>query len=193
MNWEPVTKKDQKIISGQIKRQPRNLHGIARRCGYRCPQVTVNAPLARSETDAQFFPTVFWLTCPEAVRRISRIEDQGFIQFIQARINQKPDLFQHFRESQLEYIYIRRSLLDPETRRSLRARDAGPARNLESVGIGGVADLRGIKCLHTHYAHYLATRNNPVGRLVEQMLKLMRDQWQCQDCHQCREHAGVAE
>lgn len=191
MKWEPITKKDEKIIAGQIKRQPRNLHGIARRCDWQCPQVTVNAPLALQATDAQFFPTVFWLTCPEAVRRISRIEDQGFIQFIQNRINGKQELADHFREAQLEYIYLRRSLLNPDAR--LQSRSGGPAKNLERVGIGGVADLRGIKCLHTHYAHYLVTRNNPVGRLVEQMLKLMKDQWQCKSCHQCREHAGVAE
>jgi hypothetical protein len=42
---------------------------------------------------------------------------------------------------------------------------AGPR---PSGGVGGTA--RGVKCLHTHYAHHLAGGDDPVGRWVHEQL-----------------------
>lgn len=193
MNWERATSADREIIGRQIQRPPRNLHGLALRCACHCPKVTVNYPLGQGEADAAFFPTVFWLTCPEAVRRVSQIEDRGYISKIQDHIDHSAALSQELRDAHMEYIFVRRSLLAPETRLALRAEQAVWAPHVEQLGIGGVADLAGIKCLHMHYAHYLATHHNPVGRLVDHMLRLMQERWQCQCCQQMPEHAGVAE
>lgn len=193
MNWERVTTADREIVGRQIQRPPRNLHGVARRCPRSYPMVTVNYPLGLAEDDAAFFPTVFWLTCPEAVRRVGRIEDRGYIARIQEHIDRSPALSQEMQDAHREYVFVRRSLLAPETRLALRAEQSAWAPHVERLGIGGVADLRGIKCLHMHYAHYLATRHNPVGQLVERMLRLMQDRWQCRACRQVPENAGVAE
>jgi uncharacterized protein len=43
---------------------------------------------------------------------------------------------------------------------------AGPR---PSGGVGGTA--RGVKCLHAHYAYYLAGGDDPVGRWVEENLQ----------------------
>ncbi len=32
-------------------------------------------------------------------------------------------------------------------------------------------EFDGIKCLHTHYAHYLVYEDNPVGEIVDELLK----------------------
>jgi uncharacterized protein len=195
MNWEPISEKDKSIITKQIQREPRNLHGVARRCTHQCPQVSVNYPLSKKEQDAVFFPTVFWLTCPEAVRMIGKIEDQGFIGQIQEHVNTNSSLSEILEAAHQEYIYIRRTLLDPKVRIQLRNGEDNSLKHIEKVGIGGVSDLKGIKCLHMHYAHYLATRNNPIGELVEKMIRLSKEKWQCKTCHNAKEKktAGVAE
>lgn len=186
MKWETVNEEDRTIIEEQLQRPPRNLTGIARRCRYQCPQVVVNHPLPQTEDDPVFFPTVFWLTCPAVVRRISRIEDQGYIQHIQSSVQQNSDFFHDLRDAHLEYIYLRNSLVEPQTRMALRRHQKQLSQSLERAGIGGVADLGTIKCLHMHYAHYLATLHNPVGRLVDKMLDLAVDESECQGCRKIR-------
>ncbi len=193
MTWEPVCEQDKKIIRQQINRHPRNLHGIARRCIYQCPQVSVNYPLPKANEDVAFFPTVFWLTCPEAVRQISRIEDRGFIQVIQEKITGSRELSYGMQDSHKEYIYIRRTLLNSSMLIRLRKSETELVRAVEQVGIGGVSDLQGVKCLHMHYAHYLATRNNPIGELIDKMIALSASKWKCNTCFQSNGSAGVAE
>ena len=41
---------------------------------------------------------------------------------------------------------------------------------LHDVGIAGIRDFTNVKCLHTHYAHYLATGQNLVGEWVQELL-----------------------
>ncbi len=195
MNWETISKKDNEIIARQIQREPRNLHGVARRCPHQCPQVSVNYPLSKKEQDADFFPTVFWLTCPGAVRLVGKIEDQGFIRRIQEHVNSNSGLSEIVQAAHQEYIYIRRTLLDYKVRVGLRKAEDNALKYIEKVGIGGVSDLKGVKCLHMHYAHYLVTRNNPVGELVDKMIRLSKEKWQCNFCYYAHAHeaAGVAE
>ena len=53
----------------------------------------------------------------------------------------------------------------------LKEKNEGQYRVIKESGVGGIMDFSGIKCLHTHYAHYLVDSNNPVGELVEQLLE----------------------
>ncbi len=55
------------------------------------------------------------------------------------------------------------NLLSGEDRRFLA--DSGMSTSLLDKGIGGIADLNRIKCLHLHVAHALA-RENPIGEIV---------------------------
>ena len=48
-------------------------------------------------------------------------------------------------------------------RRALTGRDRGPAQR-------SLRDRARVKCLHAHYAHFLATRANPVGEWVHERL-----------------------
>lgn len=193
MKAEAITAQDRRIIGWQIRREPRNLYGVARRCKKQCPKVIINHPLSRKKTPADIFPTVFWLTCPKAVQRIGRIEDQGNIQRIQHHITNNFMLARNMRDAHQEYIFIRRSLVESSTLNRVRISEKKVLKNLERLGIGGVADIKGIKCLHAHYAHYLATGNNPVGQLVADMIRLSDDSGYCRDCHNRNNFAGVAE
>lgn len=183
MKWEVPSDSDRDVIACQLRREPRNLTGVACRCAHQCPQVVVNHPLPRTEHDASYFPTVFWLTCPAAVRRISQIEDRGFIRHIQETVQASRDFSHDLRDAHLEYIILRNSMLEPEDRLRFHQQGKALAKSLEQTGIGGVADLDTVKCLHMHYAHYLATRHNPIGRLVGKMLSLKGEEDECQACH----------
>lgn len=187
MRWKSFSKVEEGILQWQVQRPLRNLAGLASYCGQGCPRVAVNHPLPRDDEDAYFFPTVFWLTCPEAVRQIHRIEDQGFIQRIQDQIQLHQGLYLQVKEAHQEYIFIRRALAHANPA------PAGMSRSLEKLGIGGLPDLGRVKCLHMHYAHYLATGNNPIGRLVGRMLEYSSQTWQCRVCSEASKNAGVAE
>ena len=101
------------------------------------------------DADGRPFPTTFWLTCPEAVRAVSRLESEGWI----ARLGERAAEDDSFARA-----------LDTAHRAYAleRGRDAP---NAEAFGgIGGTR--RGIKCLHAHYAYHLAGGDDPVGAWV---------------------------
>lgn len=43
-------------------------------------------------------------------------------------------------------------------------------RALRDVGVAGIRNFASVKCLHTHYAHFLATGNNLIGEWVHELL-----------------------
>ena len=64
------------------------------------------------------------------------------------------------------YAADRWALLDDEERAFVQDRGWD---SLRTVGVAGIRD-GGTKCLHAHYAHFLATRANPVGEWVHARL-----------------------
>ena len=107
--------------------------------------------------DGTPFPTRYWLTCPLAVRRVARIESRGDIAIIEARAREDGD-------------FGRR--LDDAHARYRRERDELIPEDAVHRPTGGVAGASfGVKCLHAHYADYLAGlagdgSDNPVGEIV---------------------------
>lgn len=94
------------------------------------------------------FPTVYWLTCPDAVKAVSRVESSGAI----ASLNERAESDAAFGEA-----------LEAAHRAYANERD-GMLADDEPRAAGGVAGTRaGIKCLHAHYAYYLAGGQDPVG------------------------------
>jgi exopolyphosphatase / guanosine-5'-triphosphate,3'-diphosphate pyrophosphatase len=115
-------------------------------CGPGHPLVIKNRPI---DQEGNPFPTLYWLTCPESVKAISRLESAGWIKRLNDQAEVDPDLRTGLRRAHEEYARARGELL------------AGAER---WGGVGGTA--RGIKCLHAHYAHYLAGGPDPVGSWV---------------------------
>jgi exopolyphosphatase/guanosine-5'-triphosphate,3'-diphosphate pyrophosphatase len=116
------------------------------RCGPGHPLVIKNRPI---DQEGNPFPTLYWLTCPESVKAVSRIESTGWIQRLNDQAEVDPDLRTGLRRAHEEYARARGELLPGAERWG---------------GVGGTA--RGIKCLHAHYAHYLAGGPDPVGAWV---------------------------
>jgi hypothetical protein len=112
--------------------------------------------------DGTPFPTRYWLTCPLAVRRVSRIEGEGGVKAAEARLDADPKRAARYQEAALRYAAERDAAVPPE------------AGHRPSGGIGGTR--RGVKCLHAQYADHAAGNDNPVGEDVAALVEPL-------DCH----------
>ena len=101
-------------------------------------------------------PNMFWLCCPDTIRRIARLESLGLIHTLSDRLAASPDAAAQFRGSHERYMEERWGMLSSEQREYVRGRGWGAY--FERGGIGGIKDWGQIKCLHLHYAHYPASR-----------------------------------
>lgn len=120
------------------------------RCPPGHPLVIRNRPI---DPHGNPFPTVYWLTCPDTVKAVSKIESEGWIKTLEATAETDADLRIALREAHEAYAKERGHML------------AGAER---WGGVGGAA--RGVKCLHAHYAHFLAGGADPVGEWVHARL-----------------------
>lgn len=172
---------DRSIITQQLGRQPRNLVGVAVRCPAGNPRVIVTHPLFYHDgVFPEIFPTLYWLTCPRLVKEISRLEGTGAIEEIQREVFGDPVLRTELGEAHQRYAEQRLALVSDVTLTPLKESYPAQYDVLVHSGVGGIMD-EGIKCLHTHYADYLANGENPVGRLVADRLGEKTDEL-CQDC-----------
>jgi exopolyphosphatase / guanosine-5'-triphosphate,3'-diphosphate pyrophosphatase len=119
---------------------------VVARCGIGHPLVIQNRPL---DAAGNPFPTVYWLTCPEAVKAVSGLESEGWIKRLEGHAEIDPELRTGLRRAHEEY-----------------ARERGRVHPGAEAwgGVGGAA--RGIKCLHAHFAHHLAGGPDPIGAWV---------------------------
>jgi exopolyphosphatase / guanosine-5'-triphosphate,3'-diphosphate pyrophosphatase len=142
-------------VREQLGREPTTPFLVVARCAGGHPLVIRNGPL---DADGHPFPTTYWLTCPEAVKAVSRIESEGWIAAMNDRI-QEDEVF------------------DAAVEAAHRAYAADRARDLAvaaswATSWGGVAGTRiGVKCLHAHYAYHLAGGVDPIGAWVAERVE----------------------
>lgn len=142
---------DLEAVREQIGRDPTTAFTVVARCSGGHPLVIRNAPI---DANGEPFPTTFWLTCPDAVKAIARVESEGWI----AKLNDRVHEDEAFDEA-LEAAH--RAYADE------RAEEWDAARSW-----GGVAGTRtGVKCLHAHYAYRLAGGDDPVGAWVAERIE----------------------
>ena len=113
------------------------------------PVVIRNSPLL---DDGRPMPTRYWLVGELARRGVDRLESQGGVRRAAAEVDADELAAAHARYAD-------------ERNAALPAGHAGP---VPSAGVGGTR--QGVKCLHAHYAWYLAGGDDPVGRWVAQQL-----------------------
>ena len=137
---------DLAVVREQLGRDPVTSFEVIVRCSLGHPLVIRNAPIAADGTP---FPTMFWLTCPDAVAAVARLEADGWI----ARLNERFDRDEAFRAD------VERAHAEAAAERARVLPEAG--------GWGGVGGTRrGLKCLHAHYANHLAGGDDVVGAWV---------------------------
>ena len=136
---EELRASDLDAVREQLGREPTVPFSVVARCSDGHPLVIRNRPL---DADGHPFPTIFWLTCPAAVKSVSRVESDGWI----ARLADEPELVERIEEAHAAYA-------------SERGRMAAGAERWGGVGGTG----HGLKCLHAHYAYHLAGGDDAVG------------------------------
>jgi exopolyphosphatase/guanosine-5'-triphosphate,3'-diphosphate pyrophosphatase len=106
------------------------------------------------DAEGRPFPTLYWLTCPDTVKAVARLESEGWIKRLDRQAEVDPDLRVSLRRAHEDYA-AERGRLHP---------------GAESWGgVGGTA--QGIKCLHAHHAYHVAGGRDPVGAWVAGRLR----------------------
>ncbi|HEY7627559.1 MAG TPA: DUF501 domain-containing protein [Ilumatobacteraceae bacterium] len=140
---------DVAAVRDLIGRPPRGRFEIVVRDDSGAPVVLRNDPLF---DDGEPMPTRYWLVGKREVLAVSRLEATGAIRRAEAEIDSESIAAAHRR-----YSAERDALIPPD--------HAGPRPH------GGVGGTRvGIKCLHAHYAWFLAGGDDPVGAWVARQL-----------------------
>ena len=149
------------LIEQRLGRRPRGLREVAVQDSAGDPMVIRVASIV----DGKPFPTLFWLIDPELCLRIDRAEARGVIATLQALVDASPELQRCMRDDHGAHIALRRGFFSQEE--LAMAQRPGFRAAFRERGIGGIADFRRIRCLHTWYAAHLVNPNT-VGRLLDQ-------------------------
>lgn len=137
---------DRAAVAALLGREPRaEFDVVVRRAPTGAPVVIRNAPLLDDGTP---MPTRYWLVDPGLDTAVARLEAEGGVRTAEAVVD--PD---ELADAHQRYAAERDAALPRDHR--------GPRPD---GGVGGTA--RGVKCLHAHYAFWLAGHDDPVGRWV---------------------------
>lgn len=154
---EPASADDLAAVARQLGRTPRGVVGVAWRCPCGRPGVTATAPRLPDGTP---FPTMYYLTCPNAVAACSTLESSGLMATMTARLGQDADLAARFQSAHQAYLAERARL--------------GDVPEIAGTSAGGMPDR--VKCLHALVGHALAAGPgvNPIG---DEAVGLIGDFW----------------
>ena len=140
---------DRRRVAELLGREPQGAFTVVVRDRDGDPVVIENAPLLDDGTP---MPTGHWLVGANAVVMVSRLEADGAVDEAGRSVDAAAIAATH-----AEYERRRSAIL--------------PADATGPLPTGGVAGTRtGVKCLHAHYAWFLAGGDDPVGRWVHDRL-----------------------
>jgi hypothetical protein len=159
---------DRAIVARQLGRSPRAFGRVAVRCPYGLPAVTEQRPYGR---DGEPFPTTYYLTCPQLVAAVARLEAAGGVERWSAAAREDEALADSLVRATEEQRTVRRQLAG-----EARGTDDGASLDL---GIGGSRSPENLKCLHAHVAYALA---RPGYELGERILAELGDPWPVGRC-----------
>jgi uncharacterized protein len=145
----PARADDREEIARRLGRSPQGAFEVVVRDSDGSPMVIRNAPLLDDGTP---MPTRFWLVDPQVRSAIGRLESTGGVRRAEAEIDPEAIAAAH-----RAYAAERELALPPGHQ--------GPR---PTGGVGGTR--QGVKCLHAHYAWFLAGGDDPVGRWVDEQL-----------------------
>ncbi len=141
----PAAESDVAALTVLLGRAPRGAFDVAVRDAAGAPVVIRNSPLLEDGTP---MPTRYWLVDRLLVTRVARIESGGGVRAAEAAVDGDELLRAHERYAS-------------ERDAAIPAHHEGPRPH---GGVGGTQ--RGVKCLHAHFAWYLAGGDDPVGQWV---------------------------
>jgi hypothetical protein len=146
---------DHSVVALQLGRRPRSEVVVGARCHLGIPVVIDVPPILDDGTP---FPTTYWLTCPLALLRISRLESNGGVKDADSLIASDKAVADAYGAAMERYRRHRDLLIRPDWE--------GPRPS------GGIAGSQGgVKCLHAQYADTVSGNDNPVGVDVAEMIE----------------------
>jgi hypothetical protein len=140
---------DVDAVRAVLGREPTAAFEVVVRADDGSPVVLRNAPFTAT---GRPMPTRYWLIGPDLFRRVARLEAAGGVRAAEAAVDPDALAAAHDRYR-------------AERDAAIPATHQGPR---PSGGVGGTR--RGVKCLHAHYAWYLAGGDDPVGAWVAAQL-----------------------
>ncbi len=165
---------DRGIVARQLGRPPRAFGRVVVRCPFGLPAVTEQAPY---DPGGEPFPTTYYVTCPNLVSAIARLEAAGGVERWSAAVATDDSLGESLAHATDDQRRVRHALAGDE-----RGSDEGASLEL---GIGGSRSPEHLKCLHAHVAFALA---RPGYQLGDRILAEVIDPWPGERC--CSESLG---
>lgn len=163
----PATPDQVAVVKRQLCRYPRGMVAVGAHCVCGNPLAVITRPQLE---DGMPFPTTCYLTSPEAVKAISRLEADGIMADWNGELGSDPDLASAYRRAHELYLAFRsalaRRLGDDESR-------------IAGISAGGMPQR--VKCLHALTAQSLIMGPgvNPLG---DRVLDLVRPVFDPQVC-----------
>ncbi|MEY2432839.1 MAG: uncharacterized protein QOC92_2564 [Acidimicrobiaceae bacterium] len=145
-----MSEDDRAAVASLLGREPRSSFDVVVRHPDGSPVVIRNPPIL---DDCTPMATRFWLVGDPERRLVSALESDGGVRAAYGAVDPEELVAAH------ERYRAERDAAIPEG--ALGPRPSG--------GVGGTR--RGVKCLHAHYAWFLAGGDDPVGRWVDDQLK----------------------
>jgi uncharacterized protein len=159
---------DRALVERQLGRSPRAFRRVVVRCPGGSPAVTEQWPY---DDGGDPFPTMYYLTCPQMVAAVARLEAAGGVERWSEEVERVPELAADLERATEEQRRLRGELAGGKV-----GRDGGSCL---ALGIGGSANPRRLKCLHAHVAYALA---QPGYRLGERILAELEPLWPLRCC-----------
>lgn len=150
----PATDRQVEVVEAQLGRFPRGMVAVGARCVCGNPLAVVTRPRLPDGTP---FPTTCYLTSPEAVKAVSRLEADGSMARYTLLIGQDARIAQEYARAHAVYLAFRHALAD---------RLGDEEGRIAGVSAGGMP-IR-VKCLHALVAQSLVMREgvNPIGDMA---------------------------
>ena len=176
----PATPEQTAVVNRQLGRYPRGMVAVGARCVCGNPLAVVTRPQLEDGTP---FPTTCYLTSPEAVKAVSRLEADGVMADWNAELGSDPDLASAYRRAHELYLAFRSAL----------AQRLGDGEgHIAGISAGGMP--KRVKCLHALTAQSLVMGLgvNPLGDRVLSLVRRVFDPQVCRCTQPWTEASGQA-
>ena len=141
---------EKQTVEIQLNRKVRSNINVVAKCHFDLP-VVVDVP--KNLDDGTPFPTMYWLTCPMYVKKVSTLESNGMVKDLDNQLVDNKKLNKLWRKRQKSY----------ENERNKKYKNL--SNTISPIGgVGGTT--KSIKCLHSHLADELVSGENVIGKVV---------------------------
>lgn len=155
----PASDAERTIVEKQLGRFPRGMVAVGARCVCGRPLAVITRPCLEDGTP---FPTTCYLTSPEAVKAVSRVEADGIMREYNELLQSDEDLKKQYERAHKYYL---------EFRHELAVSLGDSEEHISQMSAGGMP-VR-VKCLHALLAQTLVIGKgvNPIGDMVLERIK----------------------